>query len=512
MGVALLAGLLPGSVRAQDEDGRALAFFEPVAGALNQGTPAEEWTFEGHADQVISVLAVRTSGDLDPTLAVIGPGGRTVAENDDLDSLVRDAGLEALSLPQDGTYTIWVTRYGGEDGTTAGEYELTLTPGFAQLARTDDFEAEESPWLSSELADSITLLQGQLRLRAASEGDFVLAVPADAEPVENHYMQVDVRLPTRPSYAEVGLAFRVQTGTSGLQAYQFRVNTEGEWSVVFEDGSGRFVLQTWTEHEALEGTAWTLAVLARADEFTFYANGTRLGTLSDTRITGPGRFGLLAATRAEQPDLATVAFDNLLLTTRLGTTYRGLPLALETWDSRLPEEIVAELSQSGLIQPAGARDLFVADGRLASTDQTAQFELIGSAQARYTDFLLGATVRTVTTGESVACGLVYRWQDARNTDLVFVDTAGGFGLSQTRDAELTANVYDFSPAVLPDASNLLLIVARGEQTALYINGTLVTQETVTPGSGRVGLALLNYEDVGTDCYFLEVWVWPLAGE
>ncbi len=47
--------------------------------------------------------------------------------------------------------------------------------------------------------------------------------------------------------------------------------------------------------------------------------------------------------------------------------------------------------------------------------------------------------------------------------------------------------------------------------ALYVNGGLVAQETVLPGAGRVGVALLNYEDVRTDCLWSEMWVWPLQG-
>ncbi len=61
-----------------------------------------------------------------------------------------------------------------------------------------------------------------------------------------------------------------------------------------------------------------------------------------------------------------------------------------------------------------------------------------------------------------------------------------------------------------DISQLLIIV-RGSDVALYINGALVAQETIQPGEGRVGVALLNYEDVAAICSWSDIWVWELNG-
>ena len=79
---------------------------------------------------------------------------------------------------------------------------------------------------------------------------------------------------------------------------------------------------------------------------------------------------------------------------------------------------------------------------------------------------------------------------------------------QAQDGQLTTNVYDRGSMVDPKA-NKLLVVAQGDRVALYVNGALVTQETVQPGQGRVGVALLNYENVRTDCRWSDIWVWPL---
>jgi hypothetical protein len=152
----------------------------------------------------------------------------------------------------------------------------------------------------------------------------------------------------------------------------------------------------------------------------------------------------------------------------------------------------------------------VLERSLAVTGRTARFEPIGTEMAQYGDFVLGGRVAISTAGESVGCGLFFRWQDERNLALAYVDSGGGFGVVQARDAQLTTNVYDLSPVVAPRGTKLL-IIAQGERVALYVNGALVAQEIALPGAGRVGVALLNYEDVRTDCLWSEMWVWPLQG-
>ncbi len=492
---------------AQDSAAGQVTFFEPVSGALNAATFAQNWTFDGHAGQVISLLAVTSGGNLDPVLQVLGPIGMIVAQNDDLDSLVHDAGLEAFALPMDGAYTARVLRYLGEEGTTTGTYQLTLTPGFARVERRDTFDQPEDAWLTLQ-GEPLTVTQGRLRLRATTPGETLLAVPPDAEPLQNFYFQADARQFGTPSYAEFGLVFRAQESDFG-RAYHFKVNNNAQWSVELQDDSGVFALRSWTPDVALSGEEWTLGVLARDTTFSFFANGVLLGAVTDARLDGPGAIGLLTGSRADQTDPATVLFDNVAVTTRLGTTYRGLPLALAAWNSNDPGAIVNELAASGQVTPAPARDLFLPEKTLMATDPDARFELIGSDLALYDNFILGARVGIVTVGENEGCGLVYRWQDARNLDLAYVDTAGGFGVVQARDAQLVTNVYASSPMVNTDA-NKLVVIARGDHVALYVNGALVTQETVRAGGGRVGVALLNYQDGRTDCFWSNIWVWPLA--
>jgi hypothetical protein len=487
--------------------GRALIFFTPVRGTLTDATPVEDWTFAGHADEVISLLAVAKSGDLDPVLQVIAPTGEVVGENDDLDSIVVDAGLEAFTLPSRGTYTARVMRYQGAAGTTTGEYELTLTPGFARLAYRTAFGGSAASWLTPE-DEPVPAEANRLPLRVTAPDETLLAFPPNPDSFGEMYAQVRAQVDGAPSYAEFGLVFRAQ-GPGLVQSYQFKVNTHDQWTVLYQDESGTYVLRSWSTSAVLSPSdQWTLAVLARDREFAFYANGVLLGTLSDNRLPTPGAIGVIAASNPHQPDPPTVMVDEVVVTTRLVTTYHGLPLALSTWDSSDPGAIVNALASSGQVVPAAARDLFLPERSLAATTVDAQFALIGSDRALYDNFVLGGRVSMTTGGRSVGCGLVYRWEDEQNLDLAYVDTAGGFGVVQARDGQLTTNVYDRG-SMVDQSADKLLVVAQGDHVALYVNGALVTQETVQPGEGRVGVALLNYEDVRTDCHWSDIWVWPL---
>jgi hypothetical protein len=69
----------------------------------------------------------RDSGDLDSQIIVLDADGNEIARDDDVPGqITRDAVIEDLSIPADGTYTIIATRYQENVGLSAGDYSLTL--------------------------------------------------------------------------------------------------------------------------------------------------------------------------------------------------------------------------------------------------------------------------------------------------------------------------------------------------------------------------------------------------
>lgn len=105
----------------------------PVPGQLDQNNVYDLYTFEGRAGQVVSISMLATSQTLDTKLFLISPSGLEIADNDDADPAVRpanaratDALINAVTLPEDGTYLIIATRFATIYGGTVGGYLLTL--------------------------------------------------------------------------------------------------------------------------------------------------------------------------------------------------------------------------------------------------------------------------------------------------------------------------------------------------------------------------------------------------
>jgi len=100
----------------------SIANNQTVTSEINDVTPAEFYAFDGSAGDQISVSMTSTNdfSGLDTLLILRDAEGNEIAENDDGGEGVNS--LLEFTLPEDGTYVIVATRWGGE-----GEYELTLT-------------------------------------------------------------------------------------------------------------------------------------------------------------------------------------------------------------------------------------------------------------------------------------------------------------------------------------------------------------------------------------------------
>ncbi len=100
---------------------------EALTGTISSDRYALFYRFSGQAGDVIRVTAERLTGDLDPLLVLRDGADRTLpgGVNDDADSSTRNAAL-TYTLPTAGDYIISVTRYGVRDGTTTGDFRLTL--------------------------------------------------------------------------------------------------------------------------------------------------------------------------------------------------------------------------------------------------------------------------------------------------------------------------------------------------------------------------------------------------
>lgn len=101
---------------------------DTVTGRLDSETYARFYRFTGEAGETIVITADRVSGDLDPIVVLRDADNNNLpgATNDDANPSTSDARLE-YTLPETGEYVIAVTRFGVRDGTTSGDFRLTLT-------------------------------------------------------------------------------------------------------------------------------------------------------------------------------------------------------------------------------------------------------------------------------------------------------------------------------------------------------------------------------------------------
>ncbi len=104
-----------------------IRYGESVTGTLSNEVYALFYQFSGTAGDQVDLQAVRLSGDLDPVLVLHDAADNPLpnGSNDDASAETQDAHL-IYTLPADGTYIVAVTRYGVRDGTTIGDFKLTL--------------------------------------------------------------------------------------------------------------------------------------------------------------------------------------------------------------------------------------------------------------------------------------------------------------------------------------------------------------------------------------------------
>jgi hypothetical protein len=101
-----------------------------VTGNISRQTPAEAYTFQASAGDVINITMDANSGNLDPLLILLGPNGSQVASNDDRE----DGNINSTinyQPTQEGAFTVVASRYGQSIGGTEGSFTLSVTRGTA---------------------------------------------------------------------------------------------------------------------------------------------------------------------------------------------------------------------------------------------------------------------------------------------------------------------------------------------------------------------------------------------
>jgi hypothetical protein len=103
-------------------------------GEITSQNPAEAWSFQGNANDVVTIDMAATTGSLDTFLILIGPDGIPVASNDDANADTRNSQILNKQLTATGNYVVLATRFGLAIGGTEGEYTLSVIGGTQTVA------------------------------------------------------------------------------------------------------------------------------------------------------------------------------------------------------------------------------------------------------------------------------------------------------------------------------------------------------------------------------------------
>ena len=104
-----------------------IAYNETITGTISNTLYETRYSFEASAGDTLTIDLEAATAGLDPFLRLLDEAGDEIASNDDRSPRTRDAQISNFEVPQGGTYTIIATRYNGENGSTSGDYMLTLT-------------------------------------------------------------------------------------------------------------------------------------------------------------------------------------------------------------------------------------------------------------------------------------------------------------------------------------------------------------------------------------------------
>lgn len=118
---------------------------------------------------------------------------------------------------------------------------------------------------------------------ASLQGTFLTSIPGQTYP-SDYIVHAQIRQDANSS-ADFGLYFRNQPGSNQQGTYTFLIHPNGKWSVyVYDNNTGN---PTELAHGNL-GNSHAILVLdiaVTAQQFTFYANGHKLGTVTDGTYT-----------------------------------------------------------------------------------------------------------------------------------------------------------------------------------------------------------------------------------
>jgi hypothetical protein len=472
-----------------------ITFAAPVEGSVTAGG-SQSWTFHAESGAVVSVLAEALSSELDPVITLIDQTGRALYTNDDYDyPNSRDARLEAVTLPRTETYTVTLSAFAN----TAGEFRLTLLPGYSALVNHVDSFGDG--WSGT---GDLRVTGGDEVLTLALEGirDVDAAYHSEVMSPANLYAQVDVLDVNNPQGWSVGLAAR----GAGDSAYLFEVNSQGMWRFSIRQGDAQTVLRDWIPHPTIVPglTEFTVGLIANDVGFDFFYNLAYIGSVTDATLIDPGQVGIIVGTIGSLSGVTAAQYDNLIVTAPFEVNQQRLiPGQIPGGEGTA---IALALKRQAMIAPDGVMALTIPDSSVEYVRPGVNRVMLGRGTT-YTQFALGATVDMAPSAQGIAgCGLVFHFVGETSYSLAYIDQTGGYGLSHREGETFAPGLFGELPS-LRAGRHHLLVIAHANTLYYYIDRQFVGALDNPAQDGQIGIAVVNFEGNSTACRYSNLWLW-----
>lgn len=311
-----LAVSIPAAPPARAQQTLSFGDLTVVQGTLDAATPEAVYTADCFTGGVGSVYVETTAGNLETTIAVQSATGQPIAAGGVIAHNPNISVAEAFVMPPGTGCSIRLSAAAG----TSGSYVLRLQPGYAEVAVSDPFDGmggplalEWEPYTSDTM--EVHIVGQQLQIQVFTENLIGWVTPSATAPAwTDLYIQADVQVDTSASYYEYG--FLLDTDEDAETFYNLSFSSDSDWSLYYFSGEWNEV-QPWTVSAAVNGAdpQPRIAVWHHGDTFEVYFNNEFVGSVTDaTGFADEGTIALAAATTADQADMVTVSFDNLVIT------------------------------------------------------------------------------------------------------------------------------------------------------------------------------------------------------
>lgn len=499
-GLLLFIVLLAIPARAQD---RTLALGNSVEDQL---APYEthRYNFVALELTLVSFRVEARSGTLDPQLVIYDSSGEQVIANDDYtypDSL--DAIIQAFVFPKSDWYTVAVSGYEG----TSGSYLLHVLPGYdVQIHANEKLLLED--W---EVVNRLAAVRqaGSSRLAVETDGIATTAVMLGTgyAPERDFYFEVQFDNVSSADDWQVGLAFRYARPDSHSRVL---LNRQGFWRMERVDEGDIVVVRNWGTHPAIVAgeSEFRLGVLASGAHFDIVYNGQIVGMVGDRLSEVLGGVGVAMRTADVIGSRLSFAIAGATMTipTRVDEALI-VPNQLITRPYHVMDNVLA---RQQLIPVDGVIKMILPESSVRRRLAGVTPYLLGSG-LRFGEFAIGAKLSYQISDEgNGGCGILFHYQDEQHYQLAYATAEGDFGVSQREGDVFAPGIYQKAPTDAVDEHDMLVIVYDGT-IHYYVDNRHIGQLAYESSPGSVGIAVVNYASVETNCVFEDFWVLSLDG-